>query len=62
MKIKELRDKNIEELKKMLAEKREKIRSVRFDIAAKQVKNNREIRNEKKDVAMILTLLGESDK
>lgn len=62
MKIKELRDKNKEELTKMLAEKRDHIRSVRFDIAAKQVKNNREIRNDKRDTAKILTLLGESDK
>ena len=62
MKIKELRDKNKEELGKMLAEKRDKIRNVRFDIAAKQVKNNREIRNEKRDVARILTILGGSDK
>ncbi|MDR3559597.1 MAG: 50S ribosomal protein L29 [Candidatus Pacebacteria bacterium] len=62
MKIKELRDKNIEELKKMLAEKRDKIRNIRFDIAAKQVKNNREARNEKRDVAKILTILGASDK
>jgi len=60
MKIKELREKNIEELKKMLAEKREKTRQIRFDIAAKQVKNNREIRAEKRDIARILTLIKES--
>jgi len=61
MKIKELQEKNIEELKKLLLEKQEKVRKVRFDIAAKQVKNNREIRNEKKDIARILTLINEKN-
>lgn len=59
MKIKELRDKNIEELKKLLEEKRENIRKLRFDIATKQVKNNRQLRNDKVDVARILTLIKE---
>lgn len=59
MKIKELREKNIEELKKMLLEKQEKLRKLRFDIAVKQVKNTRELRNEKKDIARILTLISE---
>ena len=45
MKIKELREKNIEELQKMILEKQEKIRKFRFDIATKQVKNTREIRS-----------------
>jgi len=57
MKIKELREKNIEELKKLLSEKREQSRKLRFDIASKQVKNNREYRNTKKDIARILTLI-----
>jgi large subunit ribosomal protein L29 len=62
MKIKELREKNIEELKKMLLEKQEKTRKLRFDISTKQVKNNRELRNEKKDIARILTLINEKNK
>ena len=41
MKIKELREKNTEELKKLLNEKKEQARKLRFDIASKQVKNNR---------------------
>lgn len=57
MKIKELREKNNEELKKLLSEKREQVRKLRFDIASKQVKNNREHRNTKKDIARILTLI-----
>lgn len=61
MKAKELREKNIDELKKMLFEKREKTRKLRFDIAAKQVKDTREIRHEKKDIARILTLIKEKN-
>jgi large subunit ribosomal protein L29 len=57
MKIKEIREKNSEELKKLLAEKREDVRKLRFDIAAKQAKNNRKLRNDKKDIAKILTVL-----
>ena len=60
MKIKELREKNSEELKKLLQEKQEMIRQIRFDISSKQVKNNRELRSTKKDVARILTLINES--
>jgi len=57
MKIKELREKNSGELNRILVEKKEIIRKIRFDIASKQVKNNREYRNTKKDIARILTLI-----
>jgi large subunit ribosomal protein L29 len=60
MKIKELREKNTEELKKLLSEKREAARKLRFDIASKQIKNVRDLRNSKKDIAKILTLINES--
>lgn len=62
MKIKELSEKNAEELKKILSEKRDKVRSIRFEIATKQVKNNQEITKEKKDIARILTLLNAKGK
>lgn len=60
MKIKELREKGIEELKKLLMEKREEKRKFQFDVASKQIKNVREIRKNKKDIAKILTLINES--
>lgn len=60
MKTKELREKNSEELKKQLVEKREAVRKLRFEISAKQTKNVREIRNNKKDIAKILTVLKET--
>jgi large subunit ribosomal protein L29 len=57
VKTKELKDKNINELKKLLAEKEEGIRKFRFDLATKQVKGTRQIRAAKRDVARILTLI-----
>lgn len=60
MKIKELREKNAEELKKLLAEKKEAARGLRFSIASKQIKDNREFRNIKKEIARIMTLINQS--
>ena len=57
MKIKELKTKGKEELQKMLEDDREKLRQLRFDLSAGKVKNVREIRKIKKEVAQILTLL-----
>ena len=45
------------ELQRTLREKREKLRQLRFDLAAGKVKNVREIRETKKDIARLLTLL-----
>lgn len=45
------------ELSRFLAEKQEKLRQLRFDLAAGKVKNVREIRETKKEIARILTLL-----
>lgn len=57
MKIGELKQKSKKELEELLKELREKQRSLRFDLAAGKVKNVREIRAIKKDIARILTLL-----
>jgi len=59
MKIKELREKNSGELKKLLIEKREYARKLRFDISAKQIKNTKDLKNTKRDIARILTLINE---
>lgn len=59
MKIKELREKNTSELEKILVEKREIVRKSRFDMATKQVKDKRQIRNGKRDISRILTLINE---
>lgn len=57
MKISELRQKSKEELQKLLEDNREKLRQLRFDLVAGKVKNVREIRQIKKEIARILTLL-----
>lgn len=59
MKIKELNQKPKDELKKNLGENRELLRSLRFDLAAGKVKNIRQLRTVKKDIAKILTLLNQ---
>ena len=57
MKISELRKKSKGELNKLLKQNREKLGVLRFDLISGKLKNHREIRNIKKDIARILTLL-----
>lgn len=57
MKIKELREKTENELNHLLKENREKLRQMKFSLAANQLKNSREISKIKKETARILTLL-----
>ena len=59
MKIFELRQKNKGELNHSLDDYRDKLRTLRFDLASGKIKNVREIRKIKKDIARILTLLNE---
>lgn len=57
MKIDELQPKPKEELGKLLEEKKERLRQLRFDLVSGKVKNVKEIREIKKDIARILTLI-----
>jgi ribosomal protein L29 len=57
VKIKDIREKNRKDLEENLGELRNKLVKIRFDVSAKQMKNHREIRKIKKDIAMILTHL-----
>ncbi|MBZ1345080.1 MAG: 50S ribosomal protein L29 [Candidatus Nealsonbacteria bacterium] len=57
MKTKELRQKSKPELQKLLQTSRESLKQLRFDLVLAKVKNVREIRKIKKDIARILTLL-----
>ena len=56
-----MRKKTKEELAKILQDDREKLRQLRFDLAAGKVKNVREIRKTKKEVAQTMTLLKAED-
>lgn len=64
MKGTEIKQKPKNELQKILKEDREKLQQLHFDLASGKVKNVREIRMIKKDIARILTFLSElnSDK
>lgn len=57
MKTKELKNKPRAELENLQRELRGKERDLRFKISAKQIKNVREIRELKKTIARINTLL-----
>jgi len=57
MKLDELKRKTKSELQKLLQDSREKLRQLRFDLASGKVKNVREIRTIKKDIARILTII-----
>jgi large subunit ribosomal protein L29 len=59
MKTKELQKLTDVELKKALEQNQEKLRSLRFDLASGKVKNVREIRETRKTVARVYTLLKE---
>ena len=57
MKMQEFKQKPKEELQRILAENRERLRVLRFNLLSGKVKNVREIRGIRKDIARILTLL-----
>lgn len=55
MKITELREKTDVELDRLLADARDKVRDLRFKVAARQLSDVRDIRETRKIVARILT-------
>ncbi|MEK7555232.1 MAG: 50S ribosomal protein L29 [Patescibacteria group bacterium] len=55
--IKQLKNKPLPELQKNLADFQEKLRKMKFDLAAGKVKNIREIKAIKKAIARILTTI-----
>ncbi|MDD3170260.1 MAG: 50S ribosomal protein L29 [Candidatus Paceibacterota bacterium] len=59
MKAKELKDKNEKELRMLLEEKSRKIEETRFKGASGGLKNVKEIKENKKDIARILTILNQ---
>jgi len=57
MTAQELRKKTKEQLADMLKEKRGKLRDLRFSLASGKLKNIRGVRETKKDIAKILTVI-----
>ncbi|NCN21954.1 50S ribosomal protein L29 [Candidatus Falkowbacteria bacterium] len=62
MDFKEITTKSEEELKKLLEDSQEKERELRFKDSNRQLKNVREIRSLKKNIARILTILTKNKK
>jgi large subunit ribosomal protein L29 len=62
MRFEELKQKSKEELEKTLEDSKDKLRQLRFDLGAGKIKNVREIRKTKKEIAQILTLLRNYEK
>lgn len=58
-KIREFKRIPKKQLQQVLNEKKEKLRQLRFNLTAGKVKNVREIREIRKDIARISTLLNE---
>jgi len=61
MKIKELKIKSKEELQQALKTAREHFRELKFDLASKKLKKVRELRDARKLIAKILTLINEKE-
>jgi len=57
MKAQELKEKTEKELELLLEEKKKKIEEDRFKVAAGGIKNVRDIRENRRDIARILTIL-----
>lgn len=56
MKLKELRQKSAKELGALLEEDRHKLGQLKFDLAAKKLKNISQIRELRREIARILTI------
>ncbi len=54
-----LKNKNRKELEKELEKKRKQLRVLRFNLAVKSLKNPQEIKETKKDIARILTIINQ---
>lgn len=61
MKIQEIRALNAEELNKQLGEAYRELFNLRFRLATKQLINNHEIRNVRKRIARIKTIIREME-
>ena len=60
MDIKEIKNKPVTELKQLLDELRKKLDELKFKVSQNQLKNIREVRIVKKDIAKVMTILADS--
>ena len=59
MKVVELREKNIDEFLKTADDLKASIHQTQMDLMMKKTQNNRNIRNSKKDLARVMTVIAE---
>ncbi len=59
MTVADLRKKDHDELDTLVRETREKVRELRFKLASRQLKNVRAVRQTKKEIARMLTIINE---
>jgi len=59
MKPRDIRKKSTEDLLEQFEEMKEQIRTLRFKVASREIKNHQQLRQTKKDMARILTILKE---
>ncbi len=57
MKIKELRQKSKKELELLVVADREKLMKLKFDLKSKKLKNVKELKETRREIARVLTLL-----
>lgn len=62
MKLRELKEKSTQEMEKLLRETRESLRGMRFGVSTGQETRVRSLRNARKTIARILTLLKNAPK
>ena len=62
MKKTDFKSKDSKELNKLLYERREQLRQLRFDLIADKLKNYRQIRHLKKEIARMLMILNSKKK
>ena len=62
MKSKEVRELNIEQLKQQLISKEEELFNLKIQLATKQLENPRKIREARRNVARLKTILREKEK
>ncbi len=62
MELSEIRKKSVSQLQKSLQDLREKLRDIRFRVTSNKLKNVGEVKETKKEIARILTVLNEKNK
>lgn len=59
LQTKDIRSKTGEQLGKMLSERQEKLRHLRFQVSQREVKNNQALKFLRKEIARIQTIISE---